>query len=250
MHPSLDIVILAESPFDSNLPLSGMAAANTLLPPNTKTDCQLEIYYRESAVDLTALQSIRGRATAQILKRKQSANAITLVAAHLESPQRVRREENRKEDVRLLSLNILDIEQMQQNRRTLLVGDLNYDPYDLPLYGANYLHAVPTKTLANQKQRTVDGVERPYFYNPMWGHFGDKDGSPAGTYYKRAADLDCRFWHIPDQLLLRPDLLKYWQDDYLAVLTRIGGQDLIKGDGTPDAASVSDHLPLLFCLNL
>ena len=248
-HAPMDIVILAESPFDGKLPLSGMKVADTLLPPNAKTGCKLEIYFRTDTVTLTTLDNT-GRATIQRVVHRPSGKLFLLVAAHLESPQRLRREEDRRDDVRELVARILSVEQQEQCQRTFVVADLNYDPYELSVYGANYFHAVSTKMLARQRQRTVNEKRWSFFYNPMWAHFGDKDGRTAGTYYKRTSDLDCPFWHIPDQLLLRPELLDYWQDDYLWVLTNVGGQSIIKRDGTPDKANFSDHLPLLFRLDV
>ena len=249
VHAPLDIVILAESPFDGSLPLLGMKSADTLLPPNAKTGCKLEIYIRTNMIGLTTLDNT-GRATIQKVVHQSSGKLFLLVAAHLESPQRLRREEDRRDDVRELAARILSAEQQEQCQRTFVAADLNYDPYDLAVYGANYFHAAPTKALARQRQRTVNEKTWPFFYNPMWARFGDADGKTAGTYYKRTSDLDCPFWHIPDQLLLRPELLDYWQDDYLSVLTNVGGQSIIKRDGVPDKANFSDHLPLLFRLDV
>ena len=243
----VDVLVLAESPFRGQLALPGLRLANTLVTPNSKTGCLLEVYYREATIRLDMFGGV-GRATVQNAVIKRSGLSLLVVAAHLESPQRQDREEDRKEAVRDLAGEIRFAEQQQGHSRTLVVGDLNYNPYDLPIYGAKYLHAVPTSELALQRQRTIKGREHPFFFNPMWTHFGDAD-TPAGTYYKRTSSVDCRFWHMPDQVLLRPDLLPYWQNN-LRILTRVGSQSIVKAGSIPDAQKASDHLPLLFDLSL
>src|SRR5258706_11895269 len=45
------------------------------------------------------------------------------------------------------------------------------------------LHSVMSREIANRTARTVQGREYPFFYNPMWGHFGDRMSKTAGSYY-------------------------------------------------------------------
>ena len=207
----------------------------------------LEVYFRNSAVNMEMLGGV-GRATVQKVTVKRTGSTLLLTAAHLESPQREDREEDRKEAARDLAGEIRFAEQQQGHNRTLLVGDLNYSPYDLPIYGAKYLHAVPTRSLALQRHRVIGGRKHLFFYNPMWGHFGGED-TPPGTYYRRTANADCRFWHTPDQVLLRPDLLPFWQNE-LKITTRVGSQSIVTPGNVPNTALASDPLPLLFALNL
>lgn len=75
-------------------------------------------------------------------------------------------------------------------------------------------------------------------------------GKPAGTYYKRDSSVDCRFWHCLDQVLLRPALLPFWNDEKLGIITQIDATPLVTSDGIPDKKNISDHLPLLFSLAL
>lgn len=167
---------------------------------------------------------------------------------------------------------ILNVERREGHRRTLVAGDFNYSPYDLPIYAANFLHAVPTLGIARGRPRNVPIMQevRPYFYNPMWAYLSSftgvklfsgqnypdriasdaSAGKPAGTYYKKDSTVDCRFWHCPDQVLVRPELLPFWSDEKLAIVTQIDSTLLVTNEGLPDKRSVSDHLPLLFNLEI
>ena len=53
-----------------------------------------------------------------------------------------------------------------------------------------------------------------------------------------------------DQVLVRPDLIGKFMHGELKVLTAIGTDPLLKTSGIPDADLASDHLPLLFGLDV
>jgi hypothetical protein len=50
-------------------------------------------------------------------------------------------------------------------------------------------------------------------------------------------------------VLLRPDLLPYFDNESLEILTSDGEQSLLSANGLPDTSVASDHLPLVFGLN-
>lgn len=58
------------------------------------------------------------------------------------------------------------------------------------------------------------------------------------------------FWNLFDQVLLRPDLMERFSNDQLEILTTAAGTSLLSEDGRINAAAASDHLPVLFRLNL
>ncbi len=148
-----------------------------------------------------------------------------------------------------ISTEIFRLEDYLGHQRTLFVGDLNMNPFDDGVISSHALHAVMTRQLAQREDRIVQGKSRRFFYNPMWGFFGDRTGGPAGTYYHRSATDAELFWHMLDQVLLRPALMDSLHD--LAILDCIGGQSLLTAPtGRPDTMIASDHLPLAFRLNL
>lgn len=130
---------------------------------------------------------------------------------------------------------------------SLIMGDLNMDPYEDGVVSANGLHGVMDKAIALEGDRIVDGKARRYFYNPMWSYLGDESVGPPGTYFRRGGQVS-RFWHTFDQVLLRPALLTYYSPPGVRVITSIGNRDLLR-NGKIDR-SISDHLPILLRLNI
>lgn len=245
---TLDIIILAESPFGGSLPIAGFQNAPTSLRPNRKTQTELEIYFRGATTHLTQFSAF-GRTTFQEVCVVASGLSFLLIATHLESPLHSS-EERRREAVRDVAGEILSVENRRGNRQTLLVGDLNYDPFDMALIHAQHLRAVSTHQTALHFGKTSQKQRAPFFYNPMWSRFGDSDGTPAGTYYRGTNEVDCRFWHLFDQVLLRPEMLPHWDDRKLKIFDRIGRKRLVTQEGFPDKVHFSDHLPIQFEINL
>jgi hypothetical protein len=143
-----------------------------------------------------------------------------------------------------------DIENTLGHRRTILVGDLNLNPFEEGVACATGLHGVMTRELALRKTRTVQMQEYPFFYNPMWGQFGDRDNRPPGTYYYSHAEQLTYFWNIFDQVLIRPELLPHFRNEDLQILATDGTTSFLSAKGLPNQSAASDHLPILFRLDL
>ena len=61
----------------------------------------------------------------------------------------------------------------------------------------------------------------PYFYNPMWNLYGDEPRSSApATYYYRGSDPHELYWHMLDQVLIRPSLLNRFDFSNLEIVTQ------------------------------
>ena len=118
------------------------------------------------------------------------------------------------------------------------------------MVGARGFHAIASRRIAAKGHRVVEGEAYPFFYNPMWRFFGDAGTGPPGTYYRRHSDYVEYFWHIFDQVLIRPALLPNFNNEHLRVLTTTGQTDLVTSAGVPAKSVASDHLPLLFRLRL
>jgi hypothetical protein len=148
-----------------------------------------------------------------------------------------------------LSKEIVRVEDSVGHERTVVVGDFNMNPFEDGMTGAPALHAVMTRQLAGRVVRTVQGKAYRFFYNPMWGCWGDRTSGPPGTYYHRAATVGDLFWHMLDQVLLRPVLMDFLHD--LVILDSIQGERLLSTPaGLPRPNDCSDHLPIAFRLNL
>ncbi|HEV2989182.1 MAG TPA: endonuclease/exonuclease/phosphatase family protein [Candidatus Angelobacter sp.] len=144
---------------------------------------------------------------------------------------------------------IRDQETSQGHERTIVIGDLNLNPFEPGIVRAPGFHAVMSKRVAGRGSRVVHGRRYPFFYNPMWNYFGDEN-PPSGTYYYRGSGHLSYFWNIFDQVLIRPDLLHYLPDHPVNILTTTDSQPLLRGNELPDRVKVSDHLPILFTINL
>jgi hypothetical protein len=155
---------------------------------------------------------------------------------------------------------IRDFEEEIGHRRTLLVGDFNMNPFESGLIAAEGLNAVMTRQIAIKNERTVRQSSYPFFYNPMWSHFGDSthlacppghdDHETAGTCYYSAKESCWYFWNMYDQVLLRPDLLSSFRNETLKILVTDGESSFVNKRGLPSTERFSDHLPITFRLDL
>ena len=84
----------------------------------------------------------------------------------------------------------------------------------------------------------------------MWAHLGERDGHPPGTYFYSHSEFVNYYWNVFDQVVVRPDLIDCFETERIKVLTAVGNTSLLQDDGRPDARNFSDHLPLLFEIEL
>jgi len=137
-------------------------------------------------------------------------------------------------------------EQQAGHRRTIVVGDFNMNPFETGLVSGAGLSSVMSRQVASRETRKVQGRDYRFFYNPMWSHFGDATSHTAGSYYYDASDHINYYWHIFDQVLLRPELANRFDPSSLSILKSIGPDSLVKPNGRPDTTNGSDHLPIVF----
>jgi len=172
---------------------------------------------------------------------------ILIAAAHL--PSRLfHSAESLAQECVILGGYIQTEEEIVGHKRTILMGDLNVNPFESGVVGTSGLHAVLSRSVAARGSRIVQDREHHFFYNPMWSHFGDREDCPPGTYYYDRAEAVNYYWHVYDQVLLRPDLLEGFSGESLRVLTTAGETNLLDLAGRPDKANASDHLPIVFDL--
>ncbi len=137
------------------------------------------------------------------------------------------------------------------HNRTILIGDLNMNPFEDGIIGSHGLHGIISRDIAKRIRRIVSGKEYMFFYNPMWNFFGDSGSHPPGTYYYNSSKPINYFWNIFDQVLVRPDLINYFDLSSLQILTTDGNANtLVNEEGLPVGEEFSDHLPLLFRLSI
>lgn len=172
---------------------------------------------------------------------------IILVALHLPSKLRMKEDDQKFQAVRVSEL-IQEAESKVGHARTIVIGDLNMNPFEVGVVSADGLHAVMTQTIARKGSRKVQGRNKPFFYNPMWGRMGDSSVGAPGTYYYPGSGYVSYFWNTFDQVLLRPDLLDFFSLNDLRVISKIGDKHLVTENGI--SAAYSDHLPIIVKLQI
>jgi exonuclease III len=243
-----EIIILSESDLSEHTLLErmnrGLELKYSFMERGREIDQQLISIY-----DPACFQKVRDeRHVSAWTLRTLDAPEILVFALHLPSKRW-----HSREDQYLLAAKwrqmIETTEEQCRHRRSLVVGDLNMDPFEYGIIGSEGLHAIMSKTIASKVSRTVMGENRFFFYNPMWRHFGDRIGAPLGTYYHDRSGTPINYyWHLFDQVLVRPELLDRFQDESLAILHQAGQGSLMDKKGIPDRINASDHLPIIFRL--
>jgi len=244
----VDVLILAES----NLSVYSLEAAlnenqKTLYFPDTGYSDQLQIYTRFIGSFFKPLRDSRGIAIRHLIP--PVGKDIIITSVHLSSKLYHRECDQTYSCVRLIK-DIEEEEKKVGHTRTIILGDLNMNPFESGIVSADGLHAISDSRIVKKGHRNVRGKQRRYFYNPMWNFFGDMRFDPPGTYFYDSGDYVNYYWHMFDQILIRPDLLDFFQTDSLKIITEINGISLLLDSGRPDKRKSSDHLPILFSLNL
>jgi len=240
----IDVIILAESEMDPNLLLRTLNRDPTAGFHLTAGNCRRITIFTRFSRDFLR----RAFESDHISIRKLSLPAraeVILVAAHLPSKLHMS-EDDQLFECAVLARNIAEQEALAGHRRTIIVGDLNMNPFEPGLVGAAGLHSVMSRQVAARGSRTVRGNEYQFFYNPMWHHLGDGNGDTAGSYFYDSAQHVNYYWNVFDQLLLRPELAERFDPSRLRILKSVGTRPLVRPDGRPDDTNASDHLPIVF----
>jgi len=187
------------------------------------------------------------RATARLIKLSKI--EILLIVSHGISKKNYD-DESQSWEVGNLSRFISSIENRVGHKKTILAGDLNMHPFENGVVSAGGLHAVMSRDVARKKSRFVQKHEYPYFYNPMWSLYSNGATNPPATFYYPSSNNKAYYWHMFDQVLVRPELLDYFKDDELRIITNDGTTSLIDKNGIPNKIKFSDHLPVIFKLDL
>ncbi len=240
-----DVVILVEAVEVSEL-LAALNGQGSLrfIPAPGRTD-QITILTRFSH---PLVQQVTDKDGIRICRITLPARGDLLLAtAHLLSALHTEAQDRDHECVRLATA-IREAEARVGHSQTVLVGDLNVNPFQSGVVGTHGLHAVMSRSVASAVSRTVRGDKHLFFYNPMWSHFGDHPDGPSGTYFHSGSHAS-QFWHILDQVMVRPSLLSRFDSASLRIHHRLGHESLLSKRGRP-RTRYSDHLPITFQLNV
>ena len=157
--------------------------------------------------------------------------------------------QSQAQECTVLAAQIKMVEEQVGHSRTVLVGDLNMNPFEDGVVSAIGLHAVMCRHVAQRHTRIVQSRAYPFFYSPMWSLLGDASPGPSGTYYYAGSEPIVYFWNMFDQVLLRPALLDRFSNQDLEILTSVEETSFLSESGIPGTYA-SDHLPVRFKLRL
>lgn len=238
----VNILLLAEAEGVTEAPL----IAQGLLPtPGASTRIR---FYTKFPRDL--IDPVRDTGSVSIRQvRPPIGPSVLVVAAHLPSKLHRQEEDQLAEAIRIGTL-IRQAELACGHTRTVVIGDLNMCPFESGVVAADGFHAVMDRNIASRGSRDVAREGRRFFYNPMWNFLGDDTFGPPGTHYYDKGGQVNYYWHMFDQVLIRPDLLKNYKAEDVQVLTEVGTVNLLSESGRPNDHEFSDHLPILLRLNI
>ena len=142
--------------------------------------------------------------------------------------------------------DLCEAEKSQDSNNTMVLGDFNVDPFEPACIAANTLHAIPFVEEVETLARVVSGIEYHKFYNPTWKLMGRKD-IPYATCYYNKSDIVNYYWHMFDQVIIRPQLIPAFQEDSLTIIEKSTSHNLLMNK-KPNSKNYSDHLPLFYKL--
>jgi exonuclease III len=192
------------------------------------------------------VDSIHEQSRYQIVKVETPVNRLIVAMVHNIS-KLFASDETQAENLRRLHEDIRKEEIKFNTSNTILVGDFNVNPFERACISANTLHAIPFLQEARRMTRTVQEVEYNMLYSPMWKLYGN-DEPPYTPYYNNTGDMTNYFWHIFDQVLLRPHIADAFDNSSLEIVTGTKSHTLVGRNNRPDKNNYSDHLPLFFTL--
>lgn len=255
VEKNINVIAIAEFPIGPDETKSFLSKLKTIdsnfewLQPMTKekvlvfynkANANVQNQYNEGKVAIKKISAITSKVNAYV------------AFCHLESKVNINEDEQAERVAKLKdTLCTFEKDIDDKDGFLLLCGDLNMNPFEKGLIKANGLNAVMDSSIAKKKSRKVQGQSYKFFYNPMWGFLGDLGkGNVSGTYYFNPSNHLQYFWNVFDQVLLRPEAIPYFDKEALNILTSTTHYNLLKKSGAIDDKQYSDHLPIIFKLNI
>jgi endonuclease/exonuclease/phosphatase family protein len=200
-----DILILAENKIATGAVLGELnRGASRLYFPDIGLPDRLTILTRFQPEPSALIRDSLGVSIRNY--RMPLSDSVLVVAVHLPSKLWKKTEDQVLATTRLARL-IREAEQNVGHTRTIVIGDLNMNPFEAGVVGSEGLHGVMDRRIASAVSRVVQGEPCRFFYNPMWSMLGDVGPSPPGTYFYSSGSEVNYFWNMFDQVLIRPTLL-------------------------------------------
>lgn len=151
-------------------------------------------------------------------------------------------------------VDIIRSQEANSHRRSMVVGDFNANPFESAILSSDGLHAIGIRKVGNATRRLVrwGDENEDFFYNPMWRKYGSVASMEGGmaTHYWQNNQAGELFWHMLDQVVIRPEESVSFPENRLSIISSVGTATLLAPDGIPDRTVGSDHLPIVFHWNV
>ena len=247
----IDVLLLVEYyPSQTNSTLSTLLLGDGLIRRNTSE--RFGVFGRtQFGMNSVAVTGLGGRAELWNWLPQPNREARFVVVHGLD------RMHNDDGTRRVFFRRIVDVVRQQESsshRRSMIVGDFNAHPFESAIVSSDGLHAIGIRQTGNATRRLVrwGDEEEDFFYNPMWRKYGPIASMEAGmaTHYWQNNQAGELFWHMLDQVVIRPEESASFPEQQLEIISSVGKVTLLAPDGTLDTTVGSDHLPIVFHWNV
>ena len=234
----INLVVLAEYQADVIDLLCRLQSIGIIMRKHVTTGC-------ERIIVVSDMEDVKPGKQRPHYSLQTISDKYIICCVHFLSQIFTNNESKRRIVIQQLIKDIEDTESQNNIESTIIVGDLNINPFEYACIAAEYINGMPYLEIASKSERSIEGIAYKTFYNPMWKFLGTKM-PPFGTHYYDGDRTDNIYWHIFDQVLIRPCLLNSFEESSLEILTQTTLCSLLNRKGHPDKRKVSDHLPIIF----
>ena len=183
----------------------------------------------------------------------QIQNEIVLIAGvHL--PSKLWRDEDTQTSMSIDYIEDINLQQKQLKLAQVIVfGDFNMNPFDKGMIDVKGFNNVSDKINA-KITRKLNAREYDRFYNPTFSLLGDYIATTgaqkvAGTYYLDSLkSVNEHHWNMLDNVLLKGNIIDTLDLTTIQIIQQTTNYKLVDID--KNEIFFSDHLPLLFKLNI
>lgn len=178
----------------------------------------------------------------------------TILVAGVHLPSKLWRNEVTQGEISTDCMRDLNQQQATLNSvQTIIFGDFNMNPFDIGMIKPTGFNSVSDKVTA-KKIRKFNKRFYERFYNPTVSLLGDfipamGTQKVTGTYYlKSLSNVNERHWNMLDNVLLKGKIIDTLDLTTIQIIQQTNSCKLVDID--KNKIFFSDHLPLLFKLNI
>ena len=250
----IDVLILAEASNISDPQLISLTGFKSINSPNPNDIVQYtpKFFSRESGFTLQHYHTVPSKRL--VVNKLNVIDKQEVLLCGLHFPSKLSNNGlSQYAEAANYSTWISEAERIAKNKRTILVGDFNMNPFESGMISPIAFNATLSKTIAlKDRKRTFHFQSYDYFYNPMWNFLGDishntgKDKLPGSYFYKNTSDSESIYWNVFDKVIMRPDAIANVELSTITYIETKSGHQLCNSNFEINKTNYADHLPLQF----